>query len=86
MIDQSIEKFLAGDNELYMLVKKGERFFLHPDRSHLESLIQTWKRHHHSLIDHLDEIEVLRVMDQELIEDFRLMLEYDTVKKITIGV
>jgi|APSaa5957512622_1039677.scaffolds.fasta_scaffold131930_1 hypothetical protein len=86
MIDQRIEKFLAGDDELYMIVKQGERFFLHPDKYHLESLVQNWKRHHHSLIEHVEEIEVLKVMDPELIEDFRMMLKYDAVKKITVAV
>ena len=86
MIDQRIEKFLEGDDELYMIVKQGERFFLHPDKYHLESLVQIWKRHHHSLIEHVEEIEVLKVMDPELIEDFRMMLKYDAVKKITVAV
>ena len=86
MIDQRIEKFLAGDDELYMIVKQGERFFLHPDRFHLESLVQNWKSHHHSLIEHVEDIEVLRVVDPELIEDFRMMLKFDAVKKITVAV
>ena len=86
MIDQSIEKFLAGDDELYMIVKQGERVFMHPDRFHLESLVQNWKSHHHSPIEEVDEFEVLKVMDHELIEDFRMMLKYDAVKKITVAV
>lgn len=85
MIDQPIEKFIAGDDELYMLVNNGERFFLHPDRSHLESLLQNWRQEHNSFIHEGDNIEVIKVIDKELIEDFRQMLKYDTVKKITTG-
>jgi len=85
MIDQRIEKFIEGDDELYMLVKNGERFFMHPDRSHLESVVQSWKADQHNLIENAEEIEVMRVIDKELIEDFRQMLKYEAVKKITVG-